>query len=220
MVEQGDTRIIIDAGPDFRQQMLRENVRRIDAIILTHEHKDHIGGIDDVRAFNYTPHYHGPVAIYATERVQGVVRKDFDYAFTEDRYPGAPLIDLITINGIKPFKINDMEIVPIQGSHYRMPVLGFRIGGIAYLTDFNAVAESELEKIKGVEVLIINALRREHHLSHFTLDEAICVSERVCPRRTYFTHISHQMGLHSQTCAELPDNHQLAYDGLVVESCE
>lgn len=220
MVEQGDMRVVIDAGPDFRQQMLRENVRHIDGILLTHEHKDHIGGIDDVRAFNYTPHYQGAVDIYATERVQAVVRKDFDYAFSEERYPGAPLINLVTIDGDTPFMVKDVEVTPIKGVHYRMPVLGFRIGGIAYLTDFNSLDDRELDKIRDVEVLVINALRREHHISHFTLDEAIEISRRVNARRTYFTHISHQLGKYEEVMKELPENFLLAYDGLVVESKE
>lgn len=218
MVEQSGTRIIIDAGPDFRQQMLRGDVKHIDAILLTHEHKDHIAGIDDVRAFNYTSR--GPVDIYATGRVQAVVRKDFDYAFAEDRYPGAPLINLMTIEGDKPFRVGDTEVIPIAGMHYRMPVLGFRIGGIAYLTDFNHIADSEIDKIKGVEVLVINTLRREKHISHFTLDEALHIHDLTQPRHTYFTHISHQMGRYAQIARELPENCYFAYDGLVVESAE
>ena len=218
MIEHGGTRVIIDAGPDFRQQMLRGNVKHIDGILLTHEHKDHIGGIDDVRAFNYT--MRRPVDIYATERVQAVVRKDFDYAFAEDRYPGAPRINLVTIDGTAPFMVGNTQVVPIAGMHYQMPVLGFRIGGIAYLTDFNFIADTELEKIKGAEILVINALRREHHISHFTLDEALHIRELAQPRYTYFTHISDQMGRYAQINRELPDNCYFAYDGLVVESAE
>lgn len=217
MVEKDGVRIIIDAGPDFRQQMLRENVKSIDAILLTHEHKDHTGGIDDVRAFNYTQR--GSVDIYATERVQQTVRKDFDYAFEEDKYPGAPEINLITITE-EPFYVKGVEVVPVFGRHYAIPVVGFRIGGLAYLTDFNRIADSEIEKIKGVEVLVINALRREKHISHFTLDEALEVSRKAGAERTYLTHSSHQMGLYSEVCAELPENVTLAYDGLVVESKE
>ncbi len=218
MVEHGGTRIVIDAGPDFRQQMLRENVKSIDAILLTHEHKDHTAGIDDVRAFNHT--MRRPIDIYATERVQAVVRKDFDYAFTEERYPGVPAINLITIDGNRPFRVGGAEVVPIAGMHYQIPVLGFRIGGIAYLTDFNYLPDSEIDKIQGVEVLVINALRRQPHISHFTLDEALQVSDRVRSRYTYFTHISDQMGRYAQIVHELPDNCYFAYDGLVVESVE
>lgn len=218
MVEHNGVRIIIDAGPDFRQQMLREGVKHIDGILLTHEHKDHIGGIDDVRAFNYTSR--GPADIYATPRVQEIVKKDFDYAFSEDRYPGAPLINLTTIDGATPFRVKGVEVTPIQGMHYRMPVLGFRIGGIAYLTDFNHIADSEIEKIRGVEILVINALRREEHISHFTLDEALRIRELAAPRYTYFTHLSHEMGRYAQIAHELPENCYFAYDGLVVSSEE
>lgn len=216
MVEHDGTRIIIDAGPDFRQQMLRENVKDIDGIILTHEHKDHIGGIDDVRAFNYTSG--DAVDIYATERVQATVRKDFDYAFGNDRYPGVPDINLITIDGDEPFKIKDTEIIPIKGTHYNMPVLGFKIAGIAYITDFNHISEEEIEKIKGVDVFVINALRREHHVSHFSLPEALHICWLVQPKCAYLTHVSHQMGRYAQTEKELPGNTYFAYDGLVVES--
>lgn len=216
MIEHNGTRIVIDAGPDFRQQMLRHNVKGIDGILLTHEHKDHLGGLDDVRAFNYTSGK--MVDIYATERVQATIRKDFDYAFGNDRYPGVPDMNLVTIDGDTPFKIKDIEITPIKGTHYKMPVLGFKIGGIAYLTDFNHIDEAEIEKIKGVDVFIINALRREHHISHFSLSEALHIRYLVQPERTYFTHVSHQMGRYAQIEKELPENTYFAYDGLVVES--
>ncbi len=215
MVEHGATRIIIDAGPDFRQQMLREDIRRIDGILLTHEHKDHIAGLDDVRAFNYTSGRE--VALYAEGRVQRVVKKDFDYAFSEERYPGVPDIRLVDI-GEEPFRIGDMEIIPIRGRHYRLPVLGFRIGGIAYLTDFNGIESGEMDKLRGVEALVVNALRREPHISHFTLDEALHISASVGAQRTYITHISHQMGRHDQVCCGLPDGATLAYDGLKITS--
>lgn len=218
MIDHGDTRIIIDAGPDFRQQMLRENVKHIDGILLTHEHKDHIGGLDDVRAFNYTER--APVNIYATEQVQRSIRKDFDYAFGDNVYPGAPQFNLVTIDGQTPFRVKDTDVIPIKGMHSKLPVLGFRIGGIAYLTDFNKIEPEEIEKIKGVEVLVINALRREHHLSHFTLAEALHIRYLVQPKFTYFTHVSHQMGRYQQIEQELPENTHFAYDGLVVESAE
>ncbi len=214
MVEQGSTRVVIDAGPDFRQQMLRESVKKLDTILLTHAHKDHTGGIDDVRAFN---HVMGKaVDIYAEAPVHEVIRKDFDYAFGDNKYPGVPEIDLVEI-GLEPFRVGDMEIIPIRGYHYRLPVLGFRIGEIAYLTDFNRIDEAEIEKIKGVEVLVINALRRERHLSHFTLDEALHVRWLVGAKRTYLTHLSHQMGRHAAVSVELPEGVFLAYDGLRVE---
>ncbi len=213
LVEHGGGTLVIDAGPDFRQQMLREDVTAIDGILLTHEHKDHTAGIDDVRAFNYT--LQRPVEIYAEQRVQTVVRKDFDYAFSEHKYPGVPEIDLVTI-GEQPFRAGGIDVIPIRGWHYRLPVLGFRIGGIAYLTDFNRIDPAEVEKIRGVEVLVINALRRESHVSHFTLDEALHISGRVGARRTYLTHLSHQMGLHAEVSAELPGGVFPAYDGLTI----
>ena len=215
LVEHNGVRVVIDAGPDFRQQMLREKVRTIDGILITHEHKDHIGGIDDVRAFNYTSGK--PIAIYAEERVQQVIRKDFDYAFAACPYPGSPEIDLITISD-KPFRVKEMEVVPIRGSHMKLPVLGFRIDGIAYITDFNHIDEAEIEKIKGVEILVINALRREDHISHFTLDEALHVAWLTGAKQSYLTHISHQMGCHVQVAPELPPHVRLACDGMVVES--
>lgn len=215
MIESNSATFIIDAGPDLRAQMLREGVRRVDAILLTHEHKDHTGGIDDVRALNQS--MRRAVDIWATERVQAAVRKDYDYAFAKDRYPGAPLIELHTI-GLQPFTVADVEITPIFGTHAALPVTGFRIGGIAYLTDFNHITDEELTKISDVEILVINALRRERHPSHFALDEALDVSRRAGARRTYLTHISHEMGLHAQISDELPDNVYFAYDGLTVET--
>ncbi len=215
MITRGTTSIVIDSGPDFRQQMLREAVRHIDGILLTHEHKDHVGGLDDVRAFNYISGQ--AVELYAEPNVQQIVKKDFDYAFTEQKYPGVPEISLNTID-TTPFRVKDIEVIPVRGMHYKLPILGFRIGGIAYLTDFNSIAEEEIAKIKGVDILIVNALRRESHISHFTLDQALHLSWQVGAGRTYLTHLSHQMGRHSQVERELPENTFLAYDGLVVES--
>lgn len=208
-------RIVIDAGPDFRYQMLRENVRTLDAILLTHEHKDHMAGIDDVRAFNYFQGH--AIPIYATERVGAAVRKDFDYAFAADRYPGAPEIDLRTIAPEEQLLIAGLRITPISGRHYILPVTGFRIGPLAYLTDFNSIDDRELDKLRGIDTLVINALRREKHLSHFTVDEAVAVSRRIGPRRTLLTHLSHQIGLHSEAGESLPQNVEMAYDGLRVE---
>ena len=215
MIESAGVRVVIDAGPDFRYQMLRENVHSIDAILLTHEHKDHTGGIDDVRAFNYF--MDGPVDIYATERVQRAVRKDFDYAFAERKYPGVPEIRLHTI-GAEPFAVGGLGITPVFGTHFMLPVTGFRIGNLAYLTDFNRIEEPEMEKLRGLDCLVINALRYQEHISHFTVGQAIAVSRRLSPRRTFLTHASHQIGLYSRVSEALPDGVRLAYDGLVIES--
>lgn len=215
LVRQGDTTVVIDAGPDFRTQMLREDVKRIDGLLLTHEHKDHTGGIDDVRAFNLA--MQGPVDIYAEARVQQTIRKDFDYAFGDRKYPGAPDINLIDINEHTAFRVGSLDVVPIRGLHYRLPVLGFRIGNLAYLTDFNHIEDSEIEKIRDVDVLVVNALRHEPHLSHFTLDQALQLRRKVMPGSTYLTHISHQLGLAAEVGPELPQDTFLAYDGLTVE---
>ncbi|MDR2886313.1 MAG: MBL fold metallo-hydrolase [Rikenellaceae bacterium] len=223
LVEHGGATVVIDAGPDFRQQMLSQRVMHIDGIVLTHEHKDHTGGIDDVRAFNYTSGK--PVAIYSEPRVQRIIKKDFDYAFAEYKYPGVPEIDLVDI-GEEHFRIAGpdgapgMELIPIRGHHFRLPVLGFRVGGIAYLTDFNAIEEKEIDKIKGVDVLVINALRREYHVSHFTLKEALDIREKVGARVTYLTHLSHQIGRHAELLDELPEGVYPAYDGLIATSEE
>lgn len=214
MVESDSTRVVIDAGPDFRYQMLRAGVKNLDAILLTHEHTDHIIGLDDVRAFNYF--CKKSVEVWATERVQGVVRKNFDYAFAEKPYPGAPQITLRTI-GEGSFQVGEMEILPICGRHFTLPVTGFRIGPVAYLTDFNHIEDEELEKLRGVELLVINALRHTRHISHFTLSEAKEVALRVGSKQTYFTHISHQFGLYGEQEGQLPEGMHLAYDCLTIE---
>ncbi len=214
MIESNGTRIIIDAGPDFRYQMLRQNVCDIDAILLTHQHTDHIIGIDDVRAFNYFQAKSIP--IYATEAVTKVVRKDFDYAFTEERYPGAPEIALHVI-GNTPFKVGDLTVTPVFGRHYILPVTGYRIGDAAYLTDFNGIDKDEMEKLKEVKLFVINALRYQKHISHYSVAEAIELAREVHAEQTYFTHMSHQIGLYAEENPKLPAGMQFAYDGLKVE---
>ncbi len=214
MIEIDHTTLIIDTGPDFRYQMLREGVENIDAILYTHHHKDHTGGLDDVRAFNYTKK--SAIDIYGSKESLEVIRKDFDYAFATEPYPGVPVLSTHTIS-TTPFVVNGVEIVPIVGRHYLMDVTGYRIGGLCYMTDFNSIEQSEIDKIKGVEVLIINALRHEKHLSHFTVEEALAVAKRVGAKRTYLTHMSHQIGLHTELAEQLPEGIFPAYDRLKID---
>lgn len=214
LIACGHTKFVIDTGPDFRQQMLRESVERLDAVVFTHEHKDHIAGLDDVRAFNFAQKRH--MDVYATNRVQNAIKREFAYIFAEEKYPGIPLINLHQIDS-NPFKINDVLLTPIEVLHYRMPVLGFRIGDFTYITDAKTITDSEKEKIRGSKILVLNALRRETHISHFTLEEAINLVQELDVEQAYFTHISHQLGMHAQVSEELPANIFLAYDGLQLQ---
>lgn len=215
LVEVGKTNILIDCGPDFRQQMLREGMEHLEAILLTHDHKDHIAGLDDVRAFNYTSHK--PIDIYAEKHVHEGIKREFAYAFGENRYPGVPDIILHTIDE-RQFKIKNIEVIPIRGRHLKLPVLGFRIGGMCYITDMNEIEDSELDKLQGADVLILNALRIEKHISHFSLSDALKIIEKVAPRRAYLTHMSHQMGLHREMQKRMRENIFLGYDGLVIST--
>ncbi|MBR2014821.1 MAG: MBL fold metallo-hydrolase [Alistipes sp.] len=219
MVECGDTNIVIDAGPDFRFQMLRMGVRHIDAILLTHFHKDHTGGLDDVRAFNFVDYPTiRPVDIYSTPTTAEVIRKDYDYAFVENKYRGVPEMRLHEIDENAPFYIKGIEITPIRGHHSpRFEVTGYRIGRLAYLTDFKQIADEEVEKLKGVDTLIVNALRFKPHDSHFSVEEAVELIKRVNPRRAYLTHMSHEIGLHALSAEKLPQGVELAYDTLTIE---
>lgn len=211
LLETDNTILLFDAGPDFRQQMLRENVKRLDAIILTHEHKDHISGMDDVRAFNYKSQ--DAIDIFAEERVQKAVRKEYSYVFAEYQYPGIPKMRLNPINEYG-FKISGVQIIPVRVFHYRLPIFGFRIGNFAYITDANYVPEESKEKLFDVKCLVINALRKEKHISHFSLREAIDFIREISPKKAYITHISHQMGQYKQIARELPQGIVLAFDGL------
>ena len=210
----GEQYIVIDSGPDFRQQMLRDNATRLDAIVFTHEHKDHIAGLDDVRAFNFTTGK--PVNVYCTEQVEEALRREFHYAFSEKKYPGVPEIILNRIENA-PFNINGINFTPIEVLHFKMKVFGFRIGNFTYITDANYISEEEIQKIIGSEILVLNGLRREAHPSHFTFDEALELIARIKPKEAYLTHISHQLGKHADVTAELPPNVHLAYDGLTLE---
>lgn len=221
MVETDGVRIVIDAGPDFRYQMLRTGVRRIDAILLTHSHKDHIGGLDDVRAFNFVDYpVIRTVDIYAAPHTIPTVRKEFDYAFVrgEERYRGVPEIALHEIDEQRPFTVGGVEIVPVSGRHSeRIGVTGYRIGGLAYLTDFKYIDPSEESKLYGVDTLVVNALRRKEHPTHFCVDEALALIGRVGPRAAYLTHMSHETGLHTDFESELPAGVHAAYDTLEIE---
>ena len=210
LIEIDETILVIDAGPDFRQQMLREKVKRLDAIILTHEHKDHISGMDDVRAFNYKSQ--DAIDIFAEERVQKAVRKEYSYVFAEYQYPGIPKMRLNTVTDYG-LTIKGISLIPLRVFHYRLPVYGFRIGNFAYITDANYIPEETKEKLFGVKYFVINALRKEKHISHFSLREAINLVREVSPRKAFITHISHQMGLHEEVNATLPPEIMLAFDG-------
>ena len=214
LIEEGETSLIIDTGPDFRQQMLRENVRKLDAVLFTHEHRDHIAGLDDIRAFNFIQQK--SMDIYAEERVIRALKHEFSYIFAEKKYPGIPQVSLHRIEN-ETFTVNGLKITPVRAMHYRLPVYGFRINDFGYLTDANYISEEEKEKFIGVKYLVVNALRHEKHISHFTLDQAITLINELSPRRGYLTHISHQMGLHRELKAELPPNIEPAWDGLKIE---
>lgn len=211
MVQSETTSIVIDTTPDFRYQMLREKIKKVDAILFTHPHKDHIAGLDDVRAFNFF--YQPIMQIYANSLTEEAIKREFGYAFSDKKYPGVPELNLNTITN-DPFMIGDIPVIPFLVWHLRMPVLGFRFGKFTYITDANRIDEKEKELIKGSEVLVLNALRKKSHVSHFTLDEAIGMVHELKIPSAYFTHISHQLGKHEQVEAELPEGIHLAYDGL------
>ncbi len=215
LVEVDGVQLLIDAGPDFRQQLLSANVKRLDGILLTHEHKDHMGGLDDVRALNYITQK--PVDIYAEPRVQQALKQEYQYAFAENKYPGVPEFNLITI-GEKPFEIAGIPIAPIRVYHHKLPILGFRIGNLAYITDASRIDEHEKKKLQGLEVLILNVIRRTSHLSHLSLPEALALREELQPKQLYLTHLSHQIECHQTLAASLPQGVVPAYDGLVVHS--
>lgn len=214
LIQKQDKNIVIDTGPDFRAQMLKVGIKHLDAVLLTHEHKDHVAGFDDVRAFNFWQE--GDIPVYASAHVQANLRQVNDYVFAAKKYPGVPEIALHTIHKNQDFEAAGLTFTPIEVMHYKLPVLGFRLRDFVYITDANFIAEEEREKIYGCEVLVLNALRYEPHISHFSVEEAIKISRELGAKKTYFIHMSHQIGLHEVVQKNLPENIFLAYDGLVL----
>lgn len=211
MVTWSDFNLVIDTGPDFRYQMLREGVSNVDAVLYTHEHKDHVAGLDDIRPINFLQKK--SIDVYASERVEEALKREFYYIFSDNKYPGIPQININRIEN-KPFKIGGYDIKPIEGLHYKLPVFGYRIKDFCYITDMNFISDEEKLKMHDLDVLVINGLRREEHISHFTLDQALEVIRELKPKTAYITHISHQLGLHEEVSKEMPDNVFLAYDEL------
>lgn len=211
MLKINEQNYVIDAGPDFRQQMLREQINSLRAILLTHEHVDHIFGLDDIRSFNWRQQH--PTDIYAEERVQEAIKRIFSYVFANFKYPGVPKMKLHPVGGNK-FKIDGIEFIPILCFHHKLPVYGFRVGDLTYITDTNFIPPEEIEKIKGSQILIINSLRKEKHISHFNLEEALAVIDEIKPEQAYLTHLSHEFGKHVDIEKELPENVFVGFDGL------
>ncbi len=206
--------MVIDSGPDFRQQMLRARVQQLDAILLTHEHKDHVAGMDDIRAFNFINRK--PMDIYAEERVQVAIKREFAYVFADYKYPGIPRVNLHSIEN-EPFQVNGVKVIPIRVQHYRLPIFGFRIRDLTYITDASYISSEEIEKVKGSRYLVVNALRKEKHLTHFNLEEAEKLICQVSPEKAFITHISHQFGCYAELEKELPEGITMAYDTLSFE---
>ncbi|MDA8930235.1 MBL fold metallo-hydrolase [Bacteroidia bacterium] len=213
-IETKNTNIVIDTGPDFRYQMLREGITKLDAVVFTHEHKDHTAGFDDIRGFNWKTKM--PMEVYATPDVKVLLKRDFHYAFAQNKYPGVPNLNLHILDN-EPFMVNDVQLTPIEVLHYKLPVFGYRIGDFSYVTDVNYISPTEKEKLKGSKVLVLSALRQSEHISHYSLAQAIAVAQEIGAEQTYFTHMSHQMGLHEEVNAQLPAGMQLAHDRLVIE---
>lgn len=214
LVEHEGQKILVDAGPDFRYQMLRAGICSLDAILLTHNHKDHTGGLDDIRAFNY--HEKKATQIYCEKYVEDSLRQEYSYAFAEVKYPGAPEWNVHIIDE-KPFSINGVEIIPIRGKHFKLPVLGYRFGNIAYCTDMNHISEEEYSKLQGLDHFIINCVRRGRHISHYSLEQAIEVAVKVGAEHSWLTHLSHQLPCYEELIKELPEGILPAFDGLAIE---
>ncbi len=211
LVESAHTSLVVDSGPDFRYQMLRANVKKLDAIVFTHPHKDHIAGLDDVRAYNFFTRK--PMEIYANAMTQQALKTEFAYAFSDHKYPGIPELNMHLIDN-RDFVIGDIPVTPIAVWHLKMPVLGFRFGKFTYITDANRIDEKEKDKIRGSEILVINALRKQKHISHFNLEESIALAKELEIPQVYLTHISHQLGKHQDVSSELPAGVSLGYDNL------
>ena len=214
LFEIDKTNILIDTGPDFRQQMLNHRVKHLDAVLYTHEHKDHTAGLDDIRSFNFRQKI--DMQLYGRSSVLEQLKKEYAYMFDEYKYPGVASVVLNLIEN-KPFRINDIEIIPIEVMHYKLPVFGFRIADMAYITDAKTVSDEEQKKLKNLDVLVVNALQKKNHISHFNLDEALAFIDTIKPKRAYLTHIGHYLGLSREIGANLPHNVHLAYDGLILE---
>lgn len=215
LVQAQGKNIVIDSGPDFREQMLRTKINRLDGLLITHAHKDHIAGLDDIRAFNFIQKE--AIDVYCSEQVEAQLRREFAYIFAEKRYPGIPELNIHNIYPDKPFEVAGVTIQPIEVLHYKLPVLGFKINNFVYITDANYIPPAERKKIEQCKVIVLNALRKEKHISHFTLDEAIEVVQQVKSQQAYLIHISHQLGLHDDVSSALPENIHLSYDGLTLE---
>jgi len=213
LVEGERCNFVIDAGPDFREQMLTAKIKHLSAVVLTHEHRDHVAGLDDVRAFNW--HTKAPVVLFGEERVLNSIQHTFSYAFSAEKYPGVPDFDLNQLTE-KPFSVCDIELIPIRVYHHRLPVLGYRIGDFAYLTDLNSIPDDSMLLLKGIKILIIDALRYSPHISHFSITEAIEVSRKVGAPKVIFTHMSHEVGLHEKVNENLPEGFELGYDGMQI----
>ena len=209
MIEVDNINLVIDTGPDFRQQMLREKVEKVDAVLFTHHHKDHVAGMDDIRAFNYR--WKKDMQLYCTKLTEEALKKEFPYVFSDVKYPGLPEVKINIIKN-KPFKIQDTTVIPIKAQHYIMPVLGFRIKNFVYLTDVSSISELEKEKMKGADLIILDALRKKEHISHFNLEQAVALLEELKPQQALLIHISHYMGLHDEVNRELPFHINLSYD--------